>query len=236
MPEVMSKGPMLRKLDARYTNQTLETLQERLKTLKSLPPYPAGNIATYKPAGGSLSKSEIRHIRTHWFNDPHGDGSNDPQGPGYWKGDIQPIEPIIRQGLITAIDVAIHDPNTPEGTYRKTPLPIDFYWMCHPGHSPHAAGSQPGTGQYTVAAAGTGPGASEHAVEVTISWNDRQVTVIIHTPDPPAGDPLTGTESIYVVKRVPADHPEGLYEEILDDRQHGKVPKKEGSKIIRTHP
>jgi hypothetical protein len=197
MPELLSKGDVFEKLDKRYKNVSIDDLKARLKALQDLPPYPEGNIATFGETGaqrsGALTPADAQHIRAHWFNDPDGKASNDPNGPGWWRGDLQPIEPIIRQGLITAIDTAINDYNQDPPVERKQPLPIVFYWMCHAGHPQHEVPDPTDT------------------VEVAVSWSDQQVTFIIHTPDPtttPAhrhelvDDPrLTGKEPIFVIKR-----------------------------------
>ncbi len=154
-----------------------------------LPPYHKGNLATFAesikvkdPKDPTkevplLTLQEADHIRRHWFNDPNGDGSNDLNGPGWWRGDLQPIEPLIRHGLITAIEVAVREPGA--AVDRNPPLPIVFYWMCHAGHPYHPTPNP------------------EDVAEVAVTWSDFQVTVVIHTPDPGTDDPLTGTEPIY---------------------------------------
>jgi hypothetical protein len=245
MPEMLSKGDIFAKLDERYKNVPIDDLKARLKALQDLPPYPKGNIATFGETGvqrsGALTPADAQHIRAHWFNDPAGDGSNDPHGPGWWRGDLQPVEPIIRQGLITAIDAALNDYDQDPPAERQNPLPIVFYWVCHAGH-PHRA----------VHAAD-----SNDAIEVAVSWSDQQVTCIIHTPDPttdpkhphPAvNDPrLTGTEPIFVVKRpnlgVEPSAPPGAGirpEQVvkdLSDEFGSKGPKKGPTRrIIRVRP
>jgi len=199
MPELMSKGEILKKLDAYYKDPGPCVLKEQLCALQALPPYPEGNVVTYydqhirmngKPL---LTQKEANHICLHWFNDLQRDGTNDPNGEGWWK-DIQPIEPIIRQGLITAIDAAMNDYSAASSGTRPRPLPIVFYWMCHAGHPDH-------------------PGPSpQDTVEVAVTWSDYQVTFIVHTPDTGHDEPLTGTEPIFVVKRVNADYTPGDYE------------------------
>lgn len=194
MPEGMSKGAILKKLDARYAvpagsnPATIKAqLQGRLAGLRGLTPYPFESFATLGQTNGALTRNEADHIRLHWFNETVTTaGGVTLSGQGWWK-DIQPIEPIIREGLIAAIEVAIRNPDTSPPADRPIPLPIVFFWMCHPGHSP--------SDTYT-------PGV-EDAVEVDVSWGDYQVTVVIHTPDTPpdTGPGPTEPEPIYVVKR-----------------------------------
>ncbi len=62
-----------------------------------------------------LESYEVSYLRTMWFNKV-----------GYWKNH-QPIEPIYRQGMIKAIEVATQDE---QGKNRAQALPIDSYWIC----------------------------------------------------------------------------------------------------------
>lgn len=199
MPEGIAKGIVLQKLDDRYrvlpTNDPVYVqyiqgqFQKRLAALKALPPYPAGNLATYAERAGVLTPQQAWHMRAHWFNDPDGNGSNDPDGPGWWKA-IQPIEPILREGLITAIEVALCDFNTFPPPPRLRPLPIVFYWVCHPGHESRKHNKK------------AREAFVEEGIEVDIGWSDQEVTFIFHTPDPePDNTPNPDDEPLFVVKR-----------------------------------
>ena len=116
--------------------------------------------------------AEVSHLRDEWFF--------------AWWPLAQPVEPIVREGVITAIEVAFREPDA--SSDRPTPLPIDSYWVCHPGHSPDEASGDMEAGR--------------GAVEVSVSWSAQQVTMLIHTPDSPYEEHiLTGQEPIYVVKR-----------------------------------
>jgi hypothetical protein len=221
MPEIMAKGPILKKLDDYFQKLTLGELKEQLETLQRLGPYPEDSIVAFGQGlvvPGSklepvLTEGDANHIRNHWFNE---------NGRGWWK-EIQPIESIIRQGLISALTVAIYHPETihysdERKLQRQLPLPIVFYWQCHTGHSESWATSEP---------------SAYDAVEVSVSWSEHQVTLIIHTPDPPTRDRLTGTEPIFVIKRVNGSHERRCHEEDLVIESDGKYQK---SKIIRTRP
>jgi hypothetical protein len=59
-----------------------------------------------------LEQARADYVLEYWFNQPQ---PPDNEQYGYWQA-YQPIEPIIRQGLIEAIDLARH-------------LPIDSYWF-----------------------------------------------------------------------------------------------------------
>jgi hypothetical protein len=59
----------------------------------------------------------VEYLRRTWY---------DPGANAWWPW-LQPVQPLIRQGLIQAIALASRDPDT--GEERKLPLPIESYWM-----------------------------------------------------------------------------------------------------------
>ena len=59
----------------------------------------------------------IEYLRRTWYN---------LSASGWWPW-LQPIQPLIRRGLIQALELASRDPDT--GEERKLPLPIESYWM-----------------------------------------------------------------------------------------------------------
>ena len=180
MPEGMSKGTILKKLDNRYSDVTINTLMMRKAALQTPGVDLCTAVQNMKDNNGQsvLTQKEIDHICDDWFN---------RKGTGWWK-DIQPIEPILREGMIAAIDAALVDYNQNPPAPRKDPLPIVFYWMCHPGHQPDEDQEAP---------------SPYDAAEVDVSWSDHQVTVVFHTPDSPPdrGPSPTVDEPIFVVKR-----------------------------------
>ncbi|HJY84516.1 MAG TPA: hypothetical protein VKK81_25975 [Candidatus Binatia bacterium] len=105
MPEVIAKGPILKRLEARYRDRV--KLQERITALKESP----DDLPTLGRQRGVLTEAEAEHLRRDWF-------SRD----GWWP-DAYPIEPILRYGLIAALEEAM-----------KRSLPVDAYWVCS---SPH---------------------------------------------------------------------------------------------------
>src|SRR5215831_2830068 len=106
MPEVIAKGPILKRLEARYRDRV--KLQERITALKESP----DDLPTLGRQRGVLTEAEAEHLRRDWF-------SRD----GWWP-DAYPIEPILRYGLITALEEA-----------AKRSLPIDAYWVCSSPHN-----------------------------------------------------------------------------------------------------
>ena len=65
-----------------------------------------------------LKPPEANYLLTYWFNPNIAD-------PRIFWPDKQPIEPIVRQGLIDAIELAT-DKSATELKY----LPTDYYWIC----------------------------------------------------------------------------------------------------------
>ena len=131
-----------------------------------------------------VTPKEADYLREYWF-DPNW---ADPNSECWWR-EKQPIEPIIRQGLITAINVATRDPDsvaTPDPetwAKRAKALPIDSYWIYS------------GYNQF----------------EVIVTWSDYQVTRMILTPPAPEDAPLderpkTGKARIHVVRLEPIKH------------------------------
>lgn len=62
-----------------------------------------------KQHGFILTPLEERHVRHDWLNE---------SGTGWWKH-AQPIEPILRAGLVKAFEMA-----------RDLKLPVAAYWIC----------------------------------------------------------------------------------------------------------
>ncbi|MBI3800439.1 MAG: hypothetical protein HY268_26120 [Deltaproteobacteria bacterium] len=106
MPEVIAKGPILKRLEARYRDRV--KLQDRLTALKDS----SDDVATLGRQRGVLTEVEAEHLRKDWF-------SRD----GWWPH-AYPIEPILRHGLIVALEEAV-----------KRSLPIDAYWVCSSPHN-----------------------------------------------------------------------------------------------------
>ncbi len=183
MPEGIAKGTILAKLDDRYANVSRTELERRLEVLRHLQPYPQDSLVENAEKGKVLTAAEAKHIRKHWFNE---------YGDGWWQGDIQPVEPILREGLVAAIEAALNDYNTSPPTPRLRPLPIVFYWVCHPGHESRKILENRVERERLA----------QDGIEVDIGWSDQQVTFIFHTPDVPEDNtPNPDDEPLIVVKR-----------------------------------
>ena len=168
------KGIVNNKIDA-LVNQPDKAggFDKRDEFLKALNNWEEDFLEILKYHAGVTSK-EADYLREYWF-DPNW---ADPNSECWWR-EKQPIEPIMRQGLITAIDVATRDPDDPDpGSKRAKALPIDSYWIYS------------GYNQF----------------EVIVSWSDYQVTRMILTPPAPEDAKLderekTGKARIQVVRR-----------------------------------
>lgn len=69
----------------------------------------------------SLTPGEANFLRQYWFNPDWAEARSN-----CWWPEHQPIEPVIRYGMIKAIELAMRDPDTG----RERTLPIHSYWVC----------------------------------------------------------------------------------------------------------
>ena len=129
-------------------------------------------------------KVVIDYVALHWYN-------RNILAPQCWWKDKQPIEPIVRQSLIKAIDLA-------------EDLPIDSYWVpvgrrnIHPNNYP--------LGVYQP---------DEYPFEVLISRGEHQLTRIILTPPVPIHtrpETFKYPSTFWVVKRSDEVQPLGTTE------------------------
>lgn len=123
----------------------------------------------------------IRYVQTHWYNP-------DITAPEVWWKDKQPIEPVFRQSLIEAIDVA-------------GDLPIDSYWIT--------------VGHRNVDWRYVPPGiyrTDEYPFEIVLMKSETQLTRLIITPPSPRAvnveERFTKLSDVWVVKstREPLPH------------------------------
>lgn len=147
MPQTVAKGSILKRLDGVLSNQT-----SRAPILAQLQ---AGSplLTIMSTANIVVTNDERTHVATDWF------------GSAWWpdaQAGVGAIEQLLRAGFIDAINKA-----------NELGVPIDTYWICHPGHG-HSADHALQTPE------------EEQHVEVTVLWSAQQVTVIIHTPEPKA--------------------------------------------------
>ena len=155
MPQSVSKGPMLARLDAfSKSAENLIALRDALNVGGE-----ASDLVQILQAHIGLSDDEKNHLEKDWFN---------RDGDGWWPK-RQPIRPILARGFMVAVSAALAP--TQDG---KDALPLDCYWTCDTGHNEpgHMAGHQ------------SHPQGDDGAIEVAVMWSSRQVTVLIETPSP----------------------------------------------------
>ncbi len=116
----------------------------------------------------------IRYTARHWYPE-------DTRAPEVWWKDKQPIEPMFRQSLIEAIDLA-------------GDLPIDSYWM--PIGQRNVDREYVPEGIYRP---------DEYPFEVILTKSEAQLTRLIVTPPVPrprdAEDRFTKPSNIWAVKQ-----------------------------------
>ncbi|ETW96084.1 MAG: hypothetical protein ETSY2_47055 [Candidatus Entotheonella gemina] len=115
----------------------------------------------------------IEYVETHWYPE-------DITAPPVWWKDKQPIEPLFRQSLIEAIDLA-------------GDLPIDSYWM--PIGSRNVDWRNVPLGIYRP---------DEYPFEIIMAKSEKQLTRLIVTPPTPRPQNVearyTEPADIWVVK------------------------------------
>jgi hypothetical protein len=139
MSATIVKGPVHQTIDA-LVNQNAATRAAFLAELKNLQPPDVDHTEQYLgiltrlmpqlaqfPVNGSTINL-LEYLQDTWYNS-QGDppktelGKLKQWGPeglqGFWPARYHPIEPIIRQGLIRALELAI-----------EKDLPLDSYWMA----------------------------------------------------------------------------------------------------------
>jgi hypothetical protein len=103
------KGPVHTQVDI-YANSA--SRQDFLAELKSTRDY-----LDILERDAQVDLKLIAYLRRTWYD----------LGVNAWWPWLQPIQPLIRQGLIQAIELASQDPDT--GEERKPSLPIESYWI-----------------------------------------------------------------------------------------------------------
>ncbi len=118
MPGHVSKGTILAKLDEVLEKPGDQRRIELLRRLQARNPdrsWTEPVVDILEDVLG-LDRSEVAHLRNHWFDERNG-----------WWSTQQPIEIILRLGLIHVIQLADAVIGSHEGT---RPRPVDCYWMC----------------------------------------------------------------------------------------------------------
>jgi hypothetical protein len=116
MPGHVGKGTIVHKLDAAVNDTALGGRREQLlKRLRARNPDGSWmeTLTVIGQSVLSLIPKEVRHLSDHWFN----------TGSGWWLPH-QPIEILVRHGLIQGIELA----NKPDAAGK--PRRMDCYWVC----------------------------------------------------------------------------------------------------------
>jgi len=116
-PGLFTKGPVLRRLDEVVHDPT-----RRLAFLEALKYAHYKNLMQIFIDYGLPTDEQAAYLRKYWFNPNWAD----PNSGCLWP-EHQPIEPVFRQGLIKAIELA-----TPPaaGNAPAQFLPLNTCWVC----------------------------------------------------------------------------------------------------------
>lgn len=127
MENVIAQGPILMATDVIVNRRDSQNERELRKSfLEALcdrdQKYVDILIDFAGQAGIKFNEFQIEYLRQNWFPQPP--DRRDVQGivrafEGSWWREFQPIEPIVRQGLIKAIQEAMLED-----------LDLDSYWLC----------------------------------------------------------------------------------------------------------
>ncbi len=171
IPSNFSKGPVHSAIDAQLNYQENGVFVKRdeiLRLLKSPDIRYADMLKTVFQA----PTYPAEYVAAHWFNP-------DVNAPGTWWKEKQPIEPVIRESLIQAIELA-------------EDLPIDSYWAPIGNREVHPNNFHRGVFR-----------TDEYPFEVILSRGKYQLTRVIITPPSPRPrntDLYTTPVDIWVVK------------------------------------
>jgi hypothetical protein len=209
MPETMAKGLILKRLDNTLSNP--RTRKEIYSALMMKPRTSLASIA--RQFGIAANDEEEEHLRNDWF------------GPKWWKEiDAGKRETVVRASLIRAIELL----------NEKSSRVVDSYWVCHPGHEDlgaenvHQDVHSAGDGHH----GGNGHASDKH-FEACVCYSDEQVTVFLHTPDPPNrliawGDPIFLVKIDKTGKVKERDLKTGKYSDVEADGSRKKVAPEPG--------
>lgn len=139
MPYHLEKGPLLSVLDAFVNTGSDERLVNALKKLRagapltSIGPFDSPNL--YHPSFPFPYRQQadlVAHFNNHWLGQAPLNANTDGRQTGHWQFYTGPVEEIVRETLIRALELVLgvrHDPNdaAPQPTRHWT---IDFWWKC----------------------------------------------------------------------------------------------------------
>lgn len=108
-PRDVSKGSVHKRVDDILNHQDKDlAFDKRSAFHKDLANWGLPYIEVLKVHAG-VSTAEADYLQKYWYSPT-----------GFWPS-LHPVEPLVRQGLIKAIE---------EADRANPPLPIDSYWLC----------------------------------------------------------------------------------------------------------
>lgn len=171
VPGYTSKGPGHVAIDYQLNYQE-DGLYVRRPAIRAALANTANDYVDLLRSVFNVPDNVVRYVEYHWYH-------TDITAPQVWWKDKQPVEPIFRQSLIEAIDLA-------------EDLPIDTYWM--PMGYRNVNRHYVPWGIYRP---------DEYPFEVIMMKSEHQLTRIIVTPPVPAADDperYSEPSNIWVVK------------------------------------
>lgn len=135
MPYHLEKGPLLSVMDDFFNTgprARLVTALSRLRAgdpLTDIGPFDSPNLySALFPNPYKTQADLVAHFNDHWLGIPDTGSPN----TGHWQFYKGPVEDIMRETLIRAMEVALGVPHDP---FDKKPVPtrhwpIDFWWKC----------------------------------------------------------------------------------------------------------
>jgi hypothetical protein len=158
MPGLVTKGYVIRKIDAVMNDLSPGGGREEfLRRLKHRRPDRSFSETLLEILSDGalfdLRPADKRHLREHWFK----------RDDGYWPR-LQPIDIVIRHGLIQAMELA---DAPPQGGAR---LPTDLYWVCAGGTI--EVSSCVGPAQVTALVMTPPPPVPDRLPELFVGWSN----------------------------------------------------------------
>ncbi len=172
IPANIIKGPGTAAIDNALNYQENGQYVRRASIREALT-NPANQYVDLLRSVFHMPEASARYVTRHWYNP-------DLNAPELWWKDKQPIEPMIRQSIIEAIDLA-------------EDLPIDTYWMSI--GSRNVDWRNVPLGIYRT---------DEYPFEIILTKSDKQLTRLMVTPPSPRAQNIEGRftvpSNIWVVK------------------------------------
>jgi hypothetical protein len=139
MPYHLEKGPLLSVLDAFCNQGSKPRLQGALKALRrgdpltSIGAFDSPNLFSPSlPWPFDQPPSLVDHFNHHWLGHQALNGHTDGTQTGHWQNYIGPVEAIVRETLIRALELALGVPHLPSDLdpVATRHWSIDFWWKC----------------------------------------------------------------------------------------------------------